>query len=198
MHNRMVVQSARLSAEDVATDYYMWLCDLIWVNQPDRSYWLLAKTMHQKPFYWSVPNDDNRVYEAKDLREWFCDIYRVDYRDDYFNNTVSMLELIISLAHRCETILEDRPDSISMREWFWRLLKNAGLEKYTDEAFYDLNGGFNVDEILNMIIDRTYHRNGKGGLFPLNNYKKDQRRVELWYQMNAYLIENYYMDEEDW
>ena len=48
--------------------------------------------------------------------------------------------------------------------------------------------------ILNKIIDRGYSRRGVGGLFPLKYSKNDQRKVELWYQMHSYLIENYYVD----
>jgi hypothetical protein len=53
-----------------------------------------------------------------------------------------------------------------------------------------------LTEILEKVINRTYHSSGKGGLFPLKHAEKDQTEVELWYQMNTYLVENYYKDEE--
>jgi hypothetical protein len=49
----------------------------------------------------------------------------------------------------------------------------------------------NVNQILTNLVERTYQKNGKGGLFPLKQPAKDQRRVEIWYQMAAYLNENY-------
>lgn len=194
MRNTMIVESARLTAESVAAEYFKWLIDTVGANQEDKSYWLLMKDLHHKQFYWSVPNDDNRVYDAKLLRDYFCFKNNVKYDPQYWPTTVSMLELIVGLADRCENIMADQPDSITVTEWFWVLLGNLGLEKFTDEAYYDLNGPWKIDEILNRVIDRTYHRNGKGGLFPLENSKKDQRKVELWYQMGAYLGEKYYMD----
>jgi hypothetical protein len=38
------------------------------------------------------------------------------------------------------------------------------------------------------VINRTYGPDGSGGLFPLHKpHILDQRRVELWYQMQYYL-----------
>jgi hypothetical protein len=37
---------------------------------------------------------------------------------------------------------------------------------------------------------RLYTTSGYGGLFPLEEPKEDQRKVEIWYQMMAYLGEN--------
>jgi hypothetical protein len=175
--------------------YYSWLCDLINVNQRDKSYWLLANALYRKDFVWTVPNDDNRSYEGKNLRERFCDERGIEYYYDAFPSECSMLELIIALAYRCEEIMVDQMDRMEMIDWFWRILANVGLEKFTDDEFYELHGQVLVDEILNKIIDRTYLRSGKGGLFPLKFPKKDQRKVELWYQMNTYLVENYYTED---
>jgi hypothetical protein len=33
--------------------------------------------------------------------------------------------------------------------------------------------------------------NGTGGLFPLKMPKVNQRRVEIWYQMSAFIEENF-------
>jgi hypothetical protein len=175
--------------------YYSWLCDLIDVNQRDRSYWFLAEVLHNKDFSWTVPNDDNRGFEGKDLRDRFCDETDCPYIYDYFSNQCSMLELIIGLAYRCESIMVDQDLGVPMCDWFWRLLSNVGIDKFTDEDYYVLGGFHAVDEILNRVIERTYHRSGRGGLFPLKHPKKDQRKVELWYQMSAYLVENYYTED---
>lgn len=84
----------------------------------------------------------------------------------------------------------DQMDNWDVLYWFWKILENAGLEKYTDEQFDE----WKVYQILDDIVDRRYNRNGFGGLFPLRKPKKDQRKVELWYQMCAYLVENYYTE----
>lgn len=171
----------------------MWLCGLANIEQRNNTYWELAKVLYFTDFKWFVPNDDNRAFEGKNLRERFCDEVGIEYIVDNFPEEVSMLELIIALAYRWENIIDDK----SMDEWFWKMLENAGLDKYTDEFLYAVGDvGFEeIDQILEKIINRTYRRDGRGGLFPLQRAKKDQRKVELWYQMNTYLVENYYGED---
>jgi hypothetical protein len=179
----------------IENKYFPWLSDLIGVNRPEGSYFLLAKVLYEKGFTWFVPNDDNRAFEGRNLREQFCDEMHIDYVYEYFEEKVSMLELIIGLADRCESIMADQDSNVPMEDWFWKMLTNAGLDIFKDEDFYDLGGTPAVDIILNKIIDRTYHRDGRGGLFPLKHTRMDQRKVELWYQMSAYLVENYYTED---
>lgn len=188
---------ASLLKESVLGDYFEWLCDLIEVEQANRSYWILANALHKKEFRWYIPNDDNRASEGVNLREQFCDEHNVPYVFDIFNGPCSMLELLVGLAFRCESIMMDDDNYIPMRDWFWKLIKNVGLDKFPDEVIHDSWEEDKIDIILDKIIDRKYQRNGRGGgLFPLKSSKKDQRKVELWYQLNEYLIENYYSEEE--
>jgi hypothetical protein len=46
-----------------------------------------------------------------------------------------------------------------------------------------------IDDILDSVIWRTYSPDGRGGFFPLNQPQEDQRKIEIWYQMNKYVIE---------
>jgi hypothetical protein len=92
-----------------------------------------------------------------------------------------MLEMLIGLARRLSFEAEGRAD-----DWFWHLLENIKLDKYNDSSGYDPD---EVDDILERIIWRNYRPDGVGGLFPLNEPEEDQRKVELWYQLSAYLIE---------
>jgi hypothetical protein len=54
-----------------------------------------------------------------------------------------------------------------------------------DDAKFDR---YQVDRILERFLERRYERNGKGGLFTVNN-GFDMRGTEIWYQMNYYLRE---------
>ena len=186
------MRSSQLSEIEISAEYYSWLCNLIKTNQKTKHYWLLANALQEKKFEWSVANDDNRIFEARDLREKFCNFVEIPYREYWFSDKVSMLELLISLAYRCETIMEGEPVNMKMINWFWDMMLNVRLDIYTDEEYYDRDGHIVINQILDKIINRTYGRDGQGGLFPLKKAKKDQRKVELWYQMNAYLVENFY------
>jgi hypothetical protein len=187
-----------LSGIALQEEYFAWLCELVDVGQQGCSYEKLMRALHERDFFWSVPNDDNRAFEGKELRCKFCEDYNIVYNYDEFSMATSMLELIIALAYRCESLVEGQDNNLSVKEWFWKMMSNTGLDSFTDEVFDKkvLGDWCSVEQILNKIIDRSYNRSGKGGLFPLRFAKKDQRKVELWYQMCAYLLENYYEDDE--
>lgn len=93
-----------------------------------------------------------------------------------------MLELLIALAERFAFEINGRTDRC-----FWELMENLGLEDYNDSADIPEQ---KIDAILQEVIWRTYARTGRGGLFPLRRTGEDQREVELWYQLNAYILEN--------
>ena len=73
--------------------------------------------------------------------------------------------------------------------WFWKLVENLELKQYTDNI-YEISIEEEVDEVLDRLINRTYERDGSGGLFPLRQDPRDQRKVEILYQMSSYLLEN--------
>lgn len=150
-------------------------------NNPARTYWSLVNQLHHKEFVWLIPNDDNRVEDGKELRYEFLDARHIEADDEWLDLGCSMLEMLIGLSRRLSFEGEGGP-----LEWFWVLLTNLGIAAYTDKVNYDHE---EVDEILNRVIWRTYQRDGQGGLFPLTRKARDQRNVELWYQMSNYLLE---------
>jgi len=175
--------------------YFMWLSDTVMIGEvgPKRnSYWFLAKQLYKKGFFWTVPNDDNRGVDGTLLREKFEFATNFRTYKAIDRGPCNMLEMLVALAERVESAMIEPKAGDQTVRWFWEMMANCGLDKYTDEAYVNLNGMIMVDEILNKILERTYHRNGDGGLFPLKDAKKDQRKVEIWYQMSAYLLENYY------
>lgn len=177
------------SSEEIQTEYFQWLCGLV---NLDRGYWILARKLHDKEFYWTVPNDDNRASDGQKLRDIFEDetLYS-DY--SCLSGGCSVLEMLIGLAIRIEDILYDPDNSecLKAHDAFWEMLENLGLEDFDDMNYSRLNEDCEVDEILLNLLERTYDRSGRGGLFPLKKAREDQRRVEIWYQMSTYLLENY-------
>lgn len=92
--------------------------------------------------------------------------------------------MLIGLSRRFAFEVDGEP-----RDAFWLFLENLGLDKLND-ARYDSRAEAFVDDCLHRVIWRLYEPNGFGGLFPLQAPEQDQTRVELWYQLNAYLLEN--------
>lgn len=166
--------------------YFTWLYSLVGdpgIKDPTRTYWRLLQQLYTVEFVWIIPNDDNRVEDGKELRYEFVDqsgLNDVDLR--WIQPECSMLELLIGLSRRLSFEAEGEP-----RDWFWRLIDNLGLLKYNDARSYS---PANVELVLEKVIWRTYQPNGRGGLFPLVNPQDDQRRVELWYQLSAYVLEH--------
>jgi len=169
-------------------EYFEWLCTLVDVDQQGASYWSLMIDLFKEPFYWTVPNDDNRAFDGMMLREQFCDDIQIDYYLDDFPTACTMLELIMGIAQRCHRITIDHGRGFLMIDWFWKILDNCGLSKFDDKRYDSAE----VSDILCCVLERKFSKTGEGGFFPLKKCALDQRKVEIWYQMNTYLVENYY------
>lgn len=168
-------------------EYLTWLYSKI-DNQrnknPKWTYWILAEQLYTKEFVWFVPNDDNRNADGIELRKVFLEETNTEYPGhQWMYMSSSILELLLGLANRL-SFLDDRPPSV----WFWEMITNLGL-LYANDAEYDINIELEVDKTLDVFIWRLYNKDGSGGLFPLEHPKKDQTKVELWYQMSAYVTE---------
>lgn len=172
-------------------DYFDWLCDLIHANQEDKSYMLLMKDLYRRVFYSIIPHDENRAGDGLDLREEYArDSWLPKYAE--IEGECTVLEMLIGLARRIDFELSDPYDDSSTDKtayWFWEMLDNLGLTVFDDESYVEYGGVHYVDDIIDKFLDREYKRSGEGGLFPLKESRKDQRRVEIWYQMSAYLAE---------
>lgn len=150
-------------------------------KSPSQTYWKVLRKLYTKEFVWIVPNDDNRADDGRDLRVDFLTYEDLDVDRHWMDMPCSMLELLIGLARRLAFEVDGEA-----RTWFWRLMENLGLDKYNDNTLVPEH---ELDRILDEVIWRTYNRRGHGGLFPLRRSRQDQREVELWYQMQAYLLE---------
>jgi hypothetical protein len=177
-------------------EYFEWLVSQIRVDS-HRTFNDLFERMHNKEFIWIVARDDNRAADGFQLRyEFFDGVHRRKYeKEDLILDGVSILEMLIALSRRIvdNTLIED-----DASQWAWKLIKNLGLNRMYDPLTE--RKAQRVDDVLEALIWRTYERNGQRGLFPLKqdnenimraspHYLSDQTKVEIWYQMNSYLME---------
>jgi hypothetical protein len=165
--------------------YFEWLCGLIELPQPYRSYHLLYKELYKTEFIWMIPHDDNRLMDGKALRE--------QYKDETINHTVNFFEVSIGLCYRIEDIMHGHPENKTIGGWFHMLICNLKLDVFTDDEFSNAGTRGFISRILQNCMTRQYKFNGEGGFFPLKVRKKDQRKVEIWYQMSEFLNENYFI-----
>lgn len=166
--------------------YFTWLCDRINVNRglAGKTFFGLLEQLFEKEFVWVVPNDDNRLEDAMDLRHQFVKETRVIVSNNLLLGVppLSVLEVIIGLSDRLAFL-----DGGGARDWAWRLIENLALDKQADpltprkEAY--------IEDVLETLIWRTYEPDGIGGFFPLAYPQTNQAKEEIWHQMNAYLAE---------
>ena len=171
--------------QTIDVDYYEWLIAQIKIGSK-REYFGLFEIMHNTEFVWTVPNDDNRIGDGKYLRnDYFLHEHDSVYEDGVLDiEFVSFLEVLIGLSRRLAGGMSDRGNE---PYWAWRLIKNLGLSKMSDPiTIYKRE---TINEILYNVIWRNYERSGRGGFFPLADTIKDQTKIEIWYQMQEYLIE---------
>jgi len=140
-----------------------------------------------------VPNDDNRAMDGMDLRDEFLHQRpTLKIERNWRELDCSMLEMLIALAKRADFETDTGALAGGVGGWFWKFMDNVRLSQYTDAVVNDRSLGA-IDRTLETINNRTYKPNGRGGLFPLRRPQHDQRNVELWYQLSAYLLENNYV-----
>lgn len=165
--------------------YLSWLYECVAdpkIANPSRTFWNLLQHLFTKEYVWLIPNDDNRVEDGRALRDEFIEDLGLDDVDpDWLNLGCSMLEMMVALSRRLSFLAEGEP-----RDWFWHLIDNLGLNIADNQRFPRSR----VEEVLDRQIWRMYKSNGAGGLFPLRHPRRDQRDVEIWTQLNAYLQES--------
>jgi hypothetical protein len=169
--------------------YLRWLYSQIspvTVKNPERTYWLFARDLFRKEFVWYVPNDDNRIADGLGLRDEFLEVYDIEADEDWLRLGCSMLELLVALSRRFAFMSDGEP-----RDRFWEMVNNLGIEKCDDKRYRERDDlKIEIDRAMDTIIWRTYNYNGNnGGLFPVENPYKDQRKTEIWLQMAAYVTE---------
>lgn len=190
-----MMTNGTVSLDDAYLSWLYGLVSSVTNTNPQSNHRELLKVLYRSAFDGSLPNDDNRAFEGKELRFEFLQTTSYPLDDPYglwFDLDCSMLEMIIALSRRAA--LQDESGG-SPVEWFWRILHNLEIDGHTDDIF-EVSIMEEVEEIVDRVNNRTYSRNGEGGLFPLRRARQDQRKIELWAQMSAYLLEGTYADEK--
>ena len=169
----------------IVNEYFSWLKSCVETNSIDISkYNHLLWYLFNREFTWIIPNDSNRAYDAMELRFQFengMDCSEIDGRP------ISVLEVLIRLAVDWEhEITYDfrKGDRSSM--WFWIMIDNLGLLNYPDNHFNEDK----VEEIIDIWTTRKFSKTGDGSIFPVKNWGSDQRELEIWMQLQNYIMEN--------
>lgn len=151
-------------------------------RKSSKTYWDMLRRMYATEFTWFVPNDGNRADDGRDLRREWCETVDCTVDGEWLSLGCSFLEMLIGVSRRLE--FEAEGDA---QAWFWHLIDNMGLLGCNDRSKFSME---EVDASMFRVIWRDYDYNGKGGLFPLRQADRDQREVEIWYQLCEYLLQD--------
>jgi hypothetical protein len=165
--------------------YLTWLYSQVGevkTRKSSKTYWNLLRKLFCTEFAWFVPNDDNRAEDGRELRLEWAASENIELPDNWLRLGCSFLEMLIGLARRLDFQTE-----YSVVDWFWKLIENMELLGYNDRSNFSET---DVDDRTSTVIWRTYDHNGNGGLFPLRSASRDQREVEIWYQLCEYLLQD--------
>lgn len=135
-------------------------------------------------FSYSIARDESRVDDAYELREEFLDYIGIEGDFEY---DPTVLEVLIALSIRIDNEYIGDPSNPNPSFIFWDMISNLGLDEFTDYRF-------NINIVDNIIFDwlhRNFERDGKGSIFPISHPSQDQRKIEIWSQMQEYLSENF-------
>lgn len=165
------------------TGYFDYLCREVGIGGPGgRPYRRLASFLLSIPFRSDIPGDRNREADACELRHGYSDAIRGEVR---------VLEILVSICQKLAYMGDGMVPNNEPEDWFFEMVENLGLGSLTDDFWGRSASDFEqiASEQVDIWLDRRYGYDGSGGLFPLDDPEDDQANVELWYQMNAYLME---------
>lgn len=134
-------------------------------------------------FTWprSIPGDSNRAEDGLQLR------HNLEAPDILKDKPCSILEMLIALSIRIEDEwMHNRDEGNRTSQWFWEMIVNMGLGSQNDRNYDPAY----VNACIERFLRRAYEPNGSdGGIFVLNNPRRDLRHVEIWYQAMWWLTE---------
>lgn len=183
-------------------DYANWLAST-YIKAPEYSH--LIEYMLHYPFIYTVKNDINRSYDGLDLRKhYIMEAQTLPFGESY--QCCTFAEFLCALSDRIDFVFYTPDYGHRPAAYFKMMLKNLHIDWATDDTLAnpgkipmkDFATAEQVTDLfrdaissaIDRINDRSYDFNGQGGLFPLRYADEDQRLVETWIQLAAYIAEN--------
>lgn len=185
--------------------YFSWLLDIIEHEKQEKTYILMLGELYDADFevLSTVPRDQNRAFDGLRLRESFLDSVDPFFEKGFYifkdKKICSILEMIIGISKRMNDELMTEVGDDKTAQYFWEICQNLGLLYYDDDKFVEDFYWSQVDvgEICKKLCLRKYKPDGtNGGMFPmLGNTRINQKKTEIWFQMQEYINWKYGIEE---
>ena len=174
--------------------YFRWLLGILGFKDVTRCRYIsMLSYLYSTDFKLTDPivgHDDNRLTDGFELREQYSDGFTMEDQPLIFNEPVSVLEVLTAFAVRIDDdIMYD--GNLHASKWFFIMIDNLGMTNFTDDRLGLEWTTEDAEQIIDIWMSRQYGPDGKGSIFPLNCNGVDQRKLEMWYQMQEWFNENY-------
>lgn len=145
-----------------------------------KSWYGVVEDLQNREFTYTIPLDENRYLDGLKFRKSI---------EPFRSGPCTVLEMICGLADRMETeIMQNTLYGDRTGQWVTQMVNSMGLCRLDDDH-YDKRKS---NDIITRFLNREYEPNGKGGLFTFRKpVPGDPREVEIWWQMQWWLSENY-------
>lgn len=143
----------------------------------------LFSKLYQIEFTYILPRDENRAADGIALRRQFDEVFGTELHA--LDEPCSVLEMLIALSIRMENEIFGDPADEHPERWFWIMLDNLDILGHFNAVFCPFSAT-DIEEKVSIFVNRRYKPDGKGNIFPIKNSKTDQRKVEIWYQMQEF------------
>lgn len=161
--------------------YLRWLAGVVGTHQNAPEFRIL-ETLHDQHFIPILDLDWNRAIDGTSLRHRFgldMDVILPNDFDDPDGTSCTFLEMMVGIADRMALQIDVHTDKA-----FWRIARNMGIAKESNPS----------EELIEMcaqrVVNRTYNHDGThGGMFPLRHTTRDQRFINLFAQLQEYIME---------
>ena len=168
-------------------NYGLWLINRVGFKR--KKYENLLIELHYIPFHYSISLDRSRAEDGMIVR----DIFGLEngYPNLNFDEKCSVLELLVALAVRIEYEYIGNPSEEHPEKIFWEMIENLfNMDENWRLCGPEIDVQF-VHYTVDKWLDRRFDYDGHGSIFPLKYPDCDQTQIDIWSQMNRYLMENY-------
>lgn len=180
--------------KNVVLRYKHWLISKIDTNGDYSmdAYSRLMDVLFRTDFFY-IPEDEklkmdqNRAADGVYLRTIYDEETDNMVESALSDKKASVLEVLVALSIRIEQDIMGNGDD-DFGHWFVEMLNNLGLMWFSNNKDWAES---DILDILRVFMYRRYEDGGVGSLFPMKKPPIGFAKMEIWDQMQAYLIEKY-------
>lgn len=170
--------------------YLQWLTGKISDEPLSTNDLKLLGLLYSIPFKYIIEYDSRRRDDGVGLRDLFE--YETGEAADW-NAPCNVLEVLVSIAtYVAEDVIGTHYNTRRTYEWFWMMIDNLGLRGVGDVDDPAVKNY--ICKTVDRWLSRKFDYNGNGSPFPIKRPKEDQRKMEIWKQICAYIVDNPWLE----